>query len=129
MKRAVLLACVLAFVVASVALAMPGGSGATPAGGSSDKFTAADADKDGYLSPKEFAAAFPGLKPEAFALIDRDKDGRVSAEEWNGFARGHGSTGHGSSGHGSSAHGSPGSDSGAAALPVVPAPPQQGAGK
>lgn len=59
-------------------------------GGAENRFSAADTDKDGFLSRAEFAAAFPGLKSGAFALIDTDGDGRISGGEWLAFTSGHG---------------------------------------
>lgn len=59
-------------------------------GGPENRFSAADTDKDGFLSRTEFAAAFSGLKPDAFAIIDTDRDGRISAAEWRAFTSGHG---------------------------------------
>lgn len=128
MKRMILCGLMLALLGVSTAYAMPGATagnapgtasgapGATaPMGG---KFAAADTDKDGFLNKEEFAAAFPGLKPEAFTLIDKDGDGRISAQEWGSLSMGHGAQTPPPAGQENKAAGT---------LPVVPIP--QGAGK
>lgn len=77
-----LLLCLFALAfLHTQAAAMPGGG--------ENRFSLADTDKDGFLSPAEFAAAFSALKPEAFSLIDKDGDGRISPEEWRAFSSGH----------------------------------------
>lgn len=83
MKR-IVVCCALVLVAAAPVCAMPGAM----AGG--DKFSAADTDKDGFLSREEFSAAFSGLKKEAFDHIDKDADNKIAAEEWRAFTSGHG---------------------------------------
>ena len=48
-----------------------------------------DTDGDGALSPEEFAAGLPHLRPSAFPAMDADQDGRVSREEWLRVRREH----------------------------------------
>lgn len=125
MKRAVFCGITLVLFGCSVTCAMlgltKGAAAADNTAGASmgGKFAAADTDKDKFLSKEEFAAAFPGLKPEAFDRIDKDRDGKISVEEWASFYMGHGGSKMPPSGEGS--------EQGGEALPVVPVP--QGAGK
>jgi hypothetical protein len=52
----------------------------------SEKFNAADTDKDGKLSPEETAKAMPYVA-ENFAKRDKDKDGFLNWEEYVGHNR------------------------------------------
>lgn len=124
MKRVVFCGIMLVLLGCSATYAISGIKGGaladdTAGGPMGGKFAAADTDKDGFLSKEEFAAAFPGLKPEAFGLIDKDGDGKISAGEWASFYMGHGGSKPPPSGEGS--------EKGGEALPVVPVP--QGTGK
>jgi Ca2+-binding EF-hand superfamily protein len=50
----------------------------------SDRFAAADADRNGSLSRTEIQQALPKLAPQ-FERIDRDRDGSVSREELTAY--------------------------------------------
>ena len=81
-----LLALVL---MASPSFAMPGmGSGS---GGTVDKFSQMDTDKNGKVTSEEFKALFPNMREEAFMAIDKDGDKFISVEEWNAFMKDHSS--------------------------------------
>lgn len=41
-----------------------------------------DANADGVLSPKEFAAAFEDLDPAIFTVVDRNEDGMIDPAEY-----------------------------------------------
>ena len=101
-----------------IAQAMPDKAGA--------RFASADLNRDGFLDRKEFAKAFPTMKPEAFVLIDADKDGRIASAEWNGFFAGHGMGQEAARNTGTapgSGQGSPNTDT-SGALPLLPIPHQ-----
>lgn len=85
-----LLALLAAFVLmASPSHAMPGmGNGS---GGSVDKFSQMDTNKDNKVSREEFKALFPNMREEAFVAIDKDGDNFISVDEWNGFMKDHSS--------------------------------------
>lgn len=64
-------------------LAMPNMANGT------DRFAAADTNKDGKLSPEEFKQAFPNINDEAFGMIDLNHDGSISRDEWQAFRGDH----------------------------------------
>jgi hypothetical protein len=76
----------LSLSVLFLALAAPPASLAVPeaadAAAREDRFLIMDEDGDGALSPEEFAAGLPHLRPSAFPAMDADQDGRLSREEW-----------------------------------------------
>ncbi|RZI44270.1 hypothetical protein EGT07_02265 [Herbaspirillum sp. HC18] len=51
-----------------------------------ERFDAADADKDGKISPEEAAKSLPYVA-EHFSKYDKDKDGFISWEEYVGHNR------------------------------------------
>ena len=75
-------------LMASPAQAMPGMGGG---GGSADKYSQMDTNKDGKVSREEFKALFPNMREEAFVAIDKDGDGFISIDEWNAFMKDHSS--------------------------------------
>jgi EF hand len=48
-------------------------------------FTAADKDKDGFVTYEEARAAYPTLGQQAFDQTDINKDGKLDASEYNGL--------------------------------------------
>ena len=88
-------AFVFALALPGAALANPGmagggmGEGGGMGRGAEASFARMDADKDGKVTPEEFAAAYPQMKEAAFTSIDTNGDKVISKEEWMAFAKGH----------------------------------------
>jgi hypothetical protein len=76
----------LSLPVLFLALAAPSASLAVPEAADAavweDRFPIMDEDGNGVLSPEEFAAGLPHLRPSAFPAMDADQDGLISREEW-----------------------------------------------
>lgn len=73
---------------------------AAPAKADDEKFTRMDADKDKAVSWEEFHQAYPGMQRHAFDAIDTNKDGKISPEEWAAFRKTHSMGGQGMGGMG-----------------------------
>ena len=54
-----------------------------------DRFGAADQNRDEKLSKEEFAKAFPQINAEAFPMIDLNHDDYIDRSEWDTFRGGH----------------------------------------
>lgn len=110
-------------LMASPAQSMPGMGGG---GGTNDKFSQMDSNKDGKVSREEFKKLFPNMRDEAFATIDQNGDSFIAVDEWSFFMKDHSSGMKTNRGMGGGPMGAPGDpmmpNPGSADLPLVTPP-------